>query len=203
MPLTYKASSNVGDFAGLASGTYAAVCDIVADLGLQPGSGMYPEPKQQVYIRFEIPSERVEYQKDGKRVEGPAVIGNTYTASMNEKANLRKILQAWRGKVFSDEEAEAFDISAILGKACLLTVVENQKGDKTYSNIGSVGPLLKGMSAPRVEMTPILYCEDSPHDFGKLPEWLRKKIEGQLKKKVESRNDRQDTAEITDDDIPF
>jgi hypothetical protein len=206
MTLTYKASSTNRDFL-VPPGSYAAVCDIVADVGLQPGSVAFPDPKQQVYIRFEIPSERVEYRKDGRKLNGPAVIGQFFTASMNEKANLRKLLQQWRGTTLTDEEAEIFDVSKILGKPCLLTVVENRKGDKVYSNIGGVGPLPKGMQAPIAEMEPLLYCDNNSATYSSLPEWLRKRIDAQLiKEQPQTQPDHSpgyEPLEITDEDIPF
>ena len=160
MSLTYKVNAVAGDFEPVPAGSHIAVCDIVADIGLQPGSGMYPQPKNQVYIRFELPNERIQFEKDGKKQEGPQVIGKTYTASMNEKANLRHHLESWRGKAFTDEEAESFDVSAILGKPCMLTVMHTKKGEKTYANITSIGPLPKGIQAKTIipEITPVLYA---------------------------------------------
>ena len=214
MSLTYKVNAGAGDFEPVPAGSHIAVCDIVADIGLQPGSGMYPQPKNQVYIRFELPNERIQFEKDGKKQEGPQVIGKTYTASMNEKANLRHHLESWRGKAFTDEEAESFDVSAILGKPCMLTVMHTKKGEKTYANITSIGPLPKGIQAKTIipEITPVLYASsDDTASYAALPEWLRKKIDSQIL--VEAKRETTtsemppvgayDSTEITDDDIPF
>ena len=218
MALTYKTGGSGEGFAPVPAGSHIAVCDIVADIGMQPGSQLYPNPKQQVYIRFELPNERIEFEKDGKKIIGPAVIGKTYTASMNEKANLRHHLESWRGKQFTDEEAEAFDVSAILGKPCMLTVMHSEKDGKTYANIAGIGALPKCISAKTIipEIVPILYAApDNTGTYGQLPEWLRKKIDGQIlpeppAKKVSYPNDEisYDSSgnkglEITDDDIPF
>lgn len=174
-------SSGNGDFKRAPAGSHIAVCNLVADCGLQPGSQQYPSPKRKIYIRFEIPAERVEYEKDGQQVEGPLTIGSFYTASMNEKATLRKHLEGWRGKKFSDDEAAAFDVSAILGKAAMLSVVESESGGKTYSNISGIGSLPKGMPTPEAE-NPLLYfdSEAGPEAFDSLPKWLREKIDGQI-----------------------
>lgn len=201
MALTFKAKGGGGDFKGVPAGSHIAVCDIVADIGIQPGSGMYPAPKHQVYIRFEIPEERVKYVKDGKEMEGPAVIGNCYTASMSEKANLRKSLESWRGKRFTDEEAETFDVSAILGRACMLTVIEKEVGDKTYSNIASINPLPKGMPAPKAELTLLYYDDNNTDQLTALPKWIQEKIEKQLE--PEQPRYEPDSPEIGDEDIPF
>ena len=102
MPLKFS-NKGGGDFKGLSAGTYVSVCNAVVDLGIQPGSPMYPDPKHKVWIRFEVPDERIEYERDGKKLEGPRVISKEYTASMHEKANLRKDLENWRGKAFTDD----------------------------------------------------------------------------------------------------
>jgi hypothetical protein len=211
MPLTFKARAGSGDFTPIPSGSHVAICDIVADLGLQPGSALYPAPKQQVYIRFQIPAERVQFEKDGKKIDGPAVIGQAFTASMNEKATLRKHLQGWRGKQFTDEEAEKFDVAGVLGKGCMLSVVHNVKGDKVYANIGSISALPKGVKAPIPESEPLYYAKDDMRCYAQLPEWLRTKIDNQLLKQPQpnpaaaSGPDGWDGGDpgITDDDIPF
>jgi hypothetical protein len=178
-----------GDFKRVPSGSHLAVCNLVADLGMQPGSALHPEPKRQVVIRWEVPSERVEYEKDGEKVEGPLTISRTFTASMNEKASLRLILEGWRGRKFTNEEAAKFDVSSILGKPCLLSISETEKGDKTYSNVASVSPLIKGMTAPQAENAPIYYAEDNLRAFDALPKWIKEKVEGQIKPKTEAQRD--------------
>lgn len=79
-----------------------------------------------------------------------------YTWSMNEKANLRQMLQQWRGVDFSDGEAEKFNIVTLLGKPCMLTITHTTKNDKTYANINGVSRLYKGMEAPQPVNQP--YC---------------------------------------------
>jgi len=170
-----------GDFKRAPAGSHIAVCNMVVDCGLQPGSQAFPNPKRKVYVRFEIPSERIEYEKDGKTIEGPLTIGSFYTASMNEKATLRKHLEGWRGKQFSDEEAAAFDVAAIAGRPCMLSVIESEHGGKTYSNIASIGAIPKGVSPPAAENPPFVYLDGDRKTFDKLPKWLQEKIDNQLK----------------------
>jgi hypothetical protein len=206
MPLTFKVNAGSGDFKSVPSGSHIAVCNLVADLGMQPGSAAYPAPKQKVFIRFEIPAERVDYEKDGRRISGPAVIGAFFTASMHEKATLRNRLEGWRGRMFTDEEAGNFDVSTILGKPCMLNVVENSVGDKTYTNIASISPLPKGINAPVAENKLLYYAEDDKGDFDLLPDWIKEKIDKQLTRKPEPSHanySHSDSVEITDDDIPF
>lgn len=181
MAMTLPVGGGGGDFKRAPSGSHIAICNMVADCGLQPGSPAFPSPKRKVYIRFEIPNERVEYEKDGKQVEGPLTIGSFYTASMNEKATLRKHLEGWRGKKFSDAEAASFDVSAILGKACMLSVVESESGGKTYSNIAGIGSIPRGVPTPEAENDLLLYDQESgPKQYEMLPKWLKEKIDAQL-----------------------
>lgn len=178
--MKFPVNGGGGDFKRASPGMHLAVCNLVADVGLQPGSRQFPNPKRKVYIRFEIPGERVSYEKDGREIEGPITIGSFYTASMNEKAQLRKHLEGWRGRAFTDEQAADFDVSSILGKPCMLSLVESSEGGKTYTNIASIGSLPKGIEPPKPENTLLYYDEERPQQFDALPKWLREKIEQQL-----------------------
>lgn len=211
MPLNFKVSGG-GDFKSVPAGSHIAVCNMVVDIGLQPGSLLYPDPKHKVYIRFETPNERVESERDGRKFDGPQVVGATFTASMHEKANLRKQLEGWRGRKFTDEEAGTFDVASILGKPCMLNVVETVKEGKVYTNIASISPIPKGVPLPEPENPLILFTEDVPDSFQSLPEWLRKKINERILPKGEnttgvsadhSKYDFDQSTAITDDDIPF
>lgn len=197
-PLTFKAHAGNGDFKSVPPGSHVAVCNLIADLGLQPGGDLYPEPRHQLYIRFEVPGER-------DKSTGPLVIGTFFTASMHEKASLRKQLEGWRGKKFSsNEEAEHFDVSSILGRACMLTVVETIKGSKVYSNVAAISSLPQGVAAPKAENQLLYYAEDKQDDFRLLPEWLQKKILSQFKQPEPEPISHIDRGlEISDDDIPF
>lgn len=214
MPLKYAAKATAGDFILIEAGTHIGVCDMVVDIGVQPGSDMFPKPKQQVYIRWELPNERIEFEKDGKKQVGPAVTGKTYTASMNEKATLRKHLESWRGKEMTDEEAGEFDVAAILGKPCVISITHSvsAKDGKTYANVTGVGKAMKGSDKIVPEISPIYYGPDDTSKYAQLPKWLQEKIDKQIlpEKQQDTEEDsggggyrQSDNPEITDDDIPF
>lgn len=201
------------DFAIVPAGNHVGICNAVVDLGMQRGSAMYPNPKRQVYIRFELPGERIKYQKDGHEIEGPMSIGATMTASMSEKANLRKLIESWFGKKFPHDNAAAdFDVKTLLGRRCLLNVTHAEKGQKIYANIANATPLPKGMVSGEAQHNPSLYFSLETPDrttFDALPEWLRKKIEERLpEEREEDRAKDKEQAmagasEDFDDDIPF
>lgn len=200
-----------GDFEVAPAGNHVAICNAIVDLGLQPGSGMYPDPKHQVYLRFELPTETMSYQKDGQTVTGPMSIGRSFTASMSEKANLRKFIESWFGKKFpSDEAAADFDLQAVLSRKCLLNVTHANKAGKTYANINNATPIPKGMNTEYQQHNKSLYFSlDKPDEatFDALPKWLKEKIQGRLEESKASAADEgyggvQPSGDF-DDSIPF
>jgi hypothetical protein len=212
MKFQAKASA---DFEIVPSGNHVAICNAVVDLGVQPGRGMYPDPKHECYVRFELPTETIKYQKDGKDLEGPMSIGRTFTASMSEKANLRKFIEGWFGKKFPNDDAAAdFDLKAVLGKKCLLNVTHTEKNGKTYANVTAAAPIPRGMTAEYAQHNVSLYFSlDTPDQkaFDKMPKWIREKIEARIVPQntvtpQRASHDTQADTEVDsalDDDIPF
>lgn len=209
MALNYGVGGSGGtDFEPVPAGTHFGICTLVADVGLQPGSQMYPKPKRIVYLRFEIPAERVKWMKDGQEQEGPAIIYERFTASMGSKALLRAALESWYGRSFTDEEAAKVDIAKVAGRPATLSVVHNKSGGKTYANVSSIGPLPKGMPAPAAENDVIVFHEGREEQFDKLPKFLQEKVRTQLTEsgKSESDVDAERAEEFVDnnlDDVPF
>jgi hypothetical protein len=70
-------------------------------------------------------------------------IFKNYTLSLNEKANMRLDLQGWRGKQFTEEESQRFDISNVLGAWCMLSVLHRpaKDGNKMFANVASISPV--------------------------------------------------------------
>lgn len=207
MALIVSDTGGGGDFTPAPEGTHFGVCDMVVDLGKQKTSYQGVESiKHQIYIRWQIPAERIEWTDgDGVKHEGPVVIGKTYTASLGEKANLRKDLQSWRGRAFTEEELKGFDISRLLRVGATISIVHNHKDGKTYANIGAIGALPKGMSALSVEGEPLLYDPDTNDGFDRLPKWLREKIDAQVVATGQTDPNDPDgwrNAELNDD-VPF
>lgn len=94
--------------------------------------------KHQVKLSFEFPQHYRKYYED--RDPQPAAIFCTEALSMNKESNLRKkFIQPMIGKVFTDEEAENFDISELLGKNYVASVSHSPDGK--WANIDSIIPL--------------------------------------------------------------
>lgn len=202
MPIIAKETGGQ-DFKIPDQGTYLAVCNMVVHMGVQPSKNPTYKPKDKIYIRWELPEERMEWEKDGVKHEGPMVIGSTYTLSLSPKAILRQDLEGWRGKAFTEEELHGFDVLKILGKPCLLTIVHNESGGKTYANVASVAALMKGQTAGESEMGLLKYSADEPQDKEKLPDWLQKKIDEQIVDNEFDQDVPKSVEEEFSDSIPF
>lgn len=190
-------------------GTHAARLYSIVDLGVQDYEWK-GEKKSGSKIRFtwELPNETQEF--DG--VKKPLVIGNNYTLSMGNKANLRKVIEGMLGITLRDEEAANFDMESFkgfLGKECMLSVIHTKKGDKTYANIGSVVPLMKGMTMPPQFNKDVIYeIGTSDNDvFQSLPNFVQdiilKSHELRDKDKTEpdEETDEEDHSDYPSDDI--
>jgi hypothetical protein len=107
------------------------------------------------------------------------IISKEFTLSMHEKASLRKFLESWRGKGFTEEEAKSFDVTKLLGAACMISILHKVKDGKTYAEISSVSAIPKGMVCPPSinENFEFNYDPFDQDKFLSLPEWLRKKME--------------------------
>lgn len=200
------------DFKKVPAGCHFAICNMVVDMGWQETT-FKQQAKQQhkVYIRWEVPDERVTYEKDGQQIQGPCNIGATYTLSLSEKANLRKLLEIWRGVPFTSQELRGFDITTIAGKCCQIMVQHKTVGDKTYANIIGVMGLSKDQKErgrkAQSEVGVLVYSldEPDPHVYQQLPNWLKDKLETRIPAPgLHTANAQTPTGDdFEDDDIPF
>lgn len=163
------------------AGSHHAVCFGVIDLGTQPPreNSRYPKREKKLLLMWELPDERMTFERDGVQVEGPRVISKDFTQSLHEKATLGKFLTAWRGRAFTPEELKGFNVSKLLGANCMLNIVHSDDGQ--YANIASVMPLPKGMLAQKrtqTELPSVLFDLDEYDGgpFPKLPQWVIDRI---------------------------
>lgn len=174
MGLTVSESGGGSNFSMLAEGSYAAVCYMLVDIGLQR-SEYYGNSSHKVIIGWEIADEYVEIDGEKK----PRVFSARYTASLNEKAILRRDLAAWRGRDFTEAELGEFNLRNIVGAPCLIQIIHKKAANgKTYANLASVMKLPKGMAAPKLTLDTIVYDieENDTSDVDKLPEWIANQV---------------------------
>jgi len=143
MSFIVENTSTSTEFTPVPPGLHLARCYRIIDLGTQTSEYM-GESKQlrKIMIGWELHG----MDDNGKELvtsKGePLAIFKNYTLSWGEKATLRKDMQSWRNKPFTEEEMRRFDISAILGQWCMLNVIEyTSKNGKMYSNVASIAPV--------------------------------------------------------------
>lgn len=133
MSLIAKEGGNT-EFQTTPEGTYIARCIKLIDLGTQTQTGQFgTTARPKVMIQWELLDNEVVMQ-DGK----PFAVSQFYTNSLHEKSQLRKDLEAWRGKKFTADELAGFDLNNVLGAYCMLQVVHSEVNGTTYANINSI-----------------------------------------------------------------
>ena len=164
------------NFEPLFAGTHVARCISVIDVGVQETKF---GGKEMCYLGFEAPRERVAWEKDGVKHEGPALIGSRYTFSIHPKSILGQQLESWRGVPFTEEERNGFSLFNVLGAPCLISVIHNLSGGKTYANINAIMRLPAGMECPPAETELVGYTpldDDRAGNFDKLADWQQKLV---------------------------
>lgn len=131
MSLTVQSSGN-GDFEQTPEGVYVARCIKLIDLGTQTTTGQYGTKSQpKIMVQWELLDDEARMQD--KR---PFSVSQFYTASLHEKAQLRQDLERWRGKKFTDDELQGFDLKNVLGTYCQIQVVHSADGQ--YANVNAI-----------------------------------------------------------------
>lgn len=138
--------------------------------------------------------------------------------SLGEKSNLRKDLQAWRGKQFTPEELEGFNLINILNKGCQLQILNTENNGKTYTNIVSIMALPKGMTITELDNTVVFdtYDESTWNNYLQIPKWMQERIKQCenlasqgldlfIKEYEEtiSSEDQNKEMDVPEDDLPF
>lgn len=141
-------ATNKKEFKLVPAGTHLARCYQFIHIGHVPNTfkGAEGQITNKIRLTWELPEE-LEVFKQGEEAK-PFSVSQEYTLSMNEKANLRKMVQSWTGVTLSDEEANNFDAESLVGMDCLLTVTHVTKNDKTFANIQNITKLPSKMVCP-------------------------------------------------------
>ena len=153
------------------AGVYMAVCIGFIDLGEQYSEKFKNYSNKGMYV-WELPSETIEIDGEVK----PRQLSKEFAISGSSKSNLRKFIESWNSKSYSDEEFMEFDLFEQIGKPCQLNVVLNET--KEYANVDNLMPIPKGFPAPATD-TKYIYWDMGNWDdsvFAELPEWIQDKI---------------------------
>ena len=231
MGLTIKSDSK--EFEALPEGQHIGVCYKIIDQGSR--NETYPrdaEPnsdntkkRKTLNVTWEIPEQKM---ADGR----PMSISKTYTASLNENATLYKDLVTWRGKSFTKEELDGFDLDKMIGAPANLEI-EHVDGRARVKAIFKPDEFKKTETINAGIIFDLdVYCEEFSGDstektkamcdiFDSLPEWQQNLLEEsfELKGAKESGTSFETSEptssgladlakdepvkEVTEDDIPF
>jgi len=224
MGVTAKDPGGSDDFEPVPQGAWQAVCIAVIDLGTQVNP-LFNKEVYKVLVMWEFGEHRINIAKEGEpENEMPMVISKMYRLSLHVKADLRKDLEAWRQKAFSEDELQGFDLSKLLKANCNIQVVHNKKqtrdGERTYANVNAIMGLMKGQAKLEPEHDPICWEIDKGEPIpDSIPDWIANMIrmspeyrmmhpdqgayQGQQPAEPDSFAQADDPGYNPDDDIPF
>lgn len=189
------------------AGNHIARCYAMVEIGtVKEDKGPYMGKElHKVRIGWETPHECHDF---GKGLQ-PFSIHKEFTLSMYDKATLRKYLESWRGKPFTEEEAEKFDITKLLGKPCMLNIIhaKSKSSGKIYADISSIATLPKVIECPdQVNATVELSFDNwKQHVFDALPDFVKEKIKKSKEYAAITAPGHTETPQANgiDEDLPF
>lgn len=169
-------------------GMYPARCFQIVDFGTQQRTFKDTDKEiHEIGLAFEIPELTYEFEskETGEKVTNTKTISATFTASLNSKANLRKFLDTWRGRKFTEEELKGFDLKKVVGAECMLQIIHSDDGK--WANIQAAMPLYKGVVVDKTDREQVFFEMDfekaakwetfyDEKAFDSFPEFIQKKI---------------------------
>jgi hypothetical protein len=184
------------------SGTHVARCYSMIHIGTveweYQGEKKY---SNKIRVTFELPFEMRDFGGDEK----PMVISKEYTLSLHEKSNLRRDLEVWRGKSFTNKELAHFDITNLISKECNISIIhKTSKSGNEFAQIGSISSITKGSKCPKQIYDNFIFnYEDNFNEewLEEQPEWVQDQIKktDEYKKKMNQKKFQDNPT----DDMPF
>jgi hypothetical protein len=130
-----------------------------------------------VRISWEL-AEHMKVFKEGEQPK-PMVVSNDFNYYMTDKSQFRPFLESWRGKPFTEDQVNSFDLTSLAGVYGIVNVIHGtSKKGRPYAAVSSVIPLVKGMTIP-APVNPVFTFdarEFTADEFNKLPKFLQDKV---------------------------
>lgn len=157
-----------GNFEKAPPGNHPAVLVAIVDLGHQWVDGFQGAPgkyQHRAYFVWELVTKKQTGMKD-KNI----LIATDLTLSFDERAKLAQWVAARTGKAISGD----YNIALELGQPCLLNVVEESKGNKSYAKIKGMSAVPDGFTIPAPQLKPFIWklTKDKHDKLKELPDWL-------------------------------
>jgi len=179
----------------------------VIDLGTQKSEYMgQVKMLRKVKFFWELHGDELKTD-DGK----PLIQTRNYTLSLGDKASLRKDLESWRGKSFTDDELRGFDLRNLLDKWCMVTVQHRTANNgNTYADAVAITPvpaIVQKAGMPQ-GVNPCVLFDLQKFDqevFDSLSQGLKDQImlSAEYRNTFTDVNKKLQDAAIIDDDVPF
>ncbi len=153
-----------GEFPKAPPGNHPAVIVAMIDMGMQENDFKGVKTIQhRAYFCWELVNEAVAGTKGTRHV-----IGLDVTVSLNEKAKLRKWVEALFGKKIP--EGGEFEVDKLLGRKCLLSISEKNGWPK----VDGMAALPKGLACADPQHKPFLWNLTDIKEDGsiELPDWI-------------------------------
>jgi len=148
MTMKLGAGTASGSFELCPAGPQQLVCCDIIDHGMVMSKGFANKPamlQRKVSIRWQS-----SYRMADAR---PYIVQKRYTLSSHQKATLRQDLEKWRGRAFTDAEADAFDIDRLIGVNCFAQVIHQVKPRGTFAEVVTIMPPLPNLTKLTVDPT--------------------------------------------------
>ncbi len=172
------ATNKGGNYEPVPEGMHVARCVAMYHVGTVPEKFDGTEKiMNKVILTWELPN--CLHVFDEEKGEEIRLISKEYTLSMNEKANLRKDLDSWRGTAFTEEEAAEFDVTKLLGIECMIQVVHKvaKASGNTNAKVNVITPVADGVTVPEQTNESFEFnYENIAETYPTVHEWIAKKI---------------------------
>lgn len=126
-----------------------------------------------------------------------------FSLSMGQKANLRIFLESWRGKSYTDDQAQRVPLHKLVGQPGLASIEHRTSGSgRVYAKIKTIAPLPKGM------LPPTLPLYERPDFFAERIEEYAKEVASYMERIAPRPSQSFDDppaglVDSEDDDLPF
>ncbi len=156
VPDTVVAKDSGETFAPHSEGQHVAFCVDVVNLGTNVEQFQDQEPREVNKVALVFASG--ETQREAGKPDDLKLVTVEMKLSANEKSNLRKFMEQWRGKSYTAEQAaQGLPITKLYGQGALITIehVTTKRG-RLFANIVSIAPLPKAMALPDADSAKLL-----------------------------------------------
>ena len=184
------------------AGSHLAVCTMIAEVGTHSVTNSYgTKDKYQVVLSFDFPDQRIDIEKDGVTKNLPRRKSKKVTFSYHEKSTLGIWLSGWNG----ERPNRDFDLSSMLGKNAMITIIHSDWEGTTYDNIQTISALPARMEGAKAEndLVSFSFAENGVIIPTNVPEWVAEEIKKSKEWAMVKNAGEKLNGTAVDEDIPF